>query len=374
MNKIIGVGVILWCLILAFVPEDLRRTQDCLAYILAFIIIGRVFYKKAHPVLGVAYAYYGISLAPFFIFPREFYRDFDIGTIAGFEALISQGFIALTVFSLVLFFTENLNNWAKVFRCLALINAVVICVKWSMGLYPCFLLSNPAWDAAFIGICLPLFLRHISRPSSVFWLVPFVMAAIVSDSSSGVLGFGVAAALYIWAKDSFSLRATVSLILVSLGTLAVGFALQKEILFNGTGRYHVWDLAMQYMFKEGNSVFGQGMGTFHIYGPSLQVQEAMRLGYKEGNIPGFTWLHNEWLQVLFETGLVGFGVGLAVFATAIYKARLSPAKFAALGTFGVLAIPQPLLRNHLTAFLGLFLIIWPLCTPKKSGGGISCQH
>lgn len=375
-NKSVFIIAAIWCGLLALVPEDLRRTQDCLMFVALFALVSAQLWKKIKPVVGIAYGYFTITASIALVFPREFFRGFDLETIAGFEALVSQGILTLTLTALIATFA-NLSRAGQFFRILAYVNALVLCSKWALGGVPHFLLSNPAWDATFVAIMLPFFFeRTYSGAKTLLYfipLIPLILACFITDSSSGIAGFGIALGTYLWAKDKFSLRATVSLVLIGLGVTALGVALQGEALLVGSGRFHIWELAVEFIQTEGKR-FGQGIGTFHVYGPTLQLAELMRQGLKDVEIPGFMWMHNEWLQVLFEAGYLGLGMAAAVFTTAIYEARKAPAKFAALMTFGALAFTQPLLRNHLTAVLGAYLLVMAFRPAEESRGEPTCHH
>lgn len=65
------------------------------------------------------------------------------------------------------------------------------------------------------------------------------------------------------------------------------------------GRFEIWGRMLGYWFKEA-PLLGSGPGSFLLFGPQIQHAQNFMTG------SWFVFMHNDWLQILFELGAVGF--------------------------------------------------------------------
>lgn len=86
-------------------------------------------------------------------------------------------------------------------------------------------------------------------------------------------------------------------------------------LFNDSARIVCWIWSMEWWWDNANIWLGTGFGTYLIIGPSIQIMTNNHVGN------WYTFMHNDYLQVLFETGIIGLVILLSFIATLLYKAR-----------------------------------------------------
>jgi hypothetical protein len=132
-----------------------------------------------------------------------------------------------------------------------------------------------------------------------------------------------------------------------------GFFVLGSKFLGDSGRYHVWKMALSFWeFNASRSwligVLGFGPGTYGFFGPAVQSAT--------GGSTIFPWLHNEYLQVLFENGIVGLSLVLILLSTALYKTRKNPCLFAQISTFAFVSITQFTGRVFFTELLGVCLL------------------
>lgn len=95
----------------------------------------------------------------------------------------------------------------------------------------------------------------------------------------------------------------------------------KPNLLADHDRYHIWKLALQDWWQNANIFFGYGHGTYKYLGPQIQFN-ASYFGPSGKDV--YLWLHNDWLQILFEGGIVGFVLTVILFfamAIRFYKRK-----------------------------------------------------
>lgn len=113
---------------------------------------------------------------------------------------------------------------------------------------------------------------------------------LLSDASTGYAVFAVVL------LSEFRARwKTVTLALLSAALVA---ALLKPHLLSDSERFLNWKLYIAYWW-ENSKLLGFGPGSFGPIGPYLQVING------EKN-QALLWAHNEYIQVLFEFGIIGF--------------------------------------------------------------------
>ena len=100
-------------------------------------------------------------------------------------------------------------------------------------------------------------------------------------------------------------------------------------------------------------LMGSGNGTFWFLGPIIQQQ--MGIPKDQGF---WTWLHNDWLQLLFEEGWTGLVLGLNMFGFALYRSwkDKKDAVFSAMVTYGFLSFGMYPTNLAFTALFGMILV------------------
>lgn len=411
---------IIWALVIRFSPFNSFHIQNVMGLSLCAIFLSVLFWRKFHPLIAIGYLYFSLSCIIKAGLPLTFWDHFELSEVVGFESLVAQAGLYLTLITLIFYFSkDHLEIIKRILLTFAFVDIFIMGIRYSICLYSgtCydsgayFLLNNPALDIAFLSCVLPLLLNfkiesHESRYvlyAGVFTVMGIILLGFLTKTSSGIAGVGCALGAYFWAKGNFKKK----YLLITLGLIAgasvAGYLMQGDLLLNTSGRGRVWQIAMEFWNLKVNKLFGAGIGTFQMYGQGLQINDSIKqclisnnlLGIDLGTdafnkamqaseplracldkttISGFVWLHNDWLQVLFEGGIIGLVISATVFAVAIYKARQFPAVFASLLTYGVLAFIQMPTKHFVYTCLGAYLITFSLCSPEKQASYSSRQE
>lgn len=307
-------------------------------------------FKKTNILFSAAYFYFSIIAIAKISAAQYFWPGLDLSDVVGLESIVAESYLYLTSF-VILFCIIDIKNLERVFLIFGLIDSLIILGKWVMGYGPYFLLNNPAIDAAYISALIPFSIKF-GAP----WI--FILACLVTKSSTSIMGLGVGIGSYWLAKNKFSVKSLIISLGIAFLCALLGLFMQGNVLLDSSGRYTIWEWAMKYWSIHSNYWIGMGSGTFQMFGPSIQIDHYLSLGVKEDMlIAGFIWLHNDWLQVLFETGIIGLLFVGAIFICAVFNLRRKPAEFASLLAFGAIAILQMPLRWPILCLLGMFLIV-----------------
>lgn len=228
-------------------------------------------------------------------------------------------------------------------------------------------------DTTFIALCIPLFFW--GRPkwkTKKFWrwllvLSPCVFAIALTPGSTAYLVlfgslFGYFLARKWWTASLGSVALVAFLAAVTKGASfwsdsgRLGpWRIFMEWFFLGapadwqtreTVLPENWKAIMEWRLEHSPLIFGTGTGTFQWIGPTIQnVQD---------NI--FIWMHNEYLQVLFEQGLVGLSLMLWLVGVCLWRVRREPILLAT--SFGLLAsmLTQFPLRYPVSQLFVLLLV------------------
>ena len=244
----------------------------------------------------------------------------------------------------------------------------IITKRLSGGLVYSFM-NNAAADGSMLAVMLPLVMM---RGESIRkWLGGWphlcasavVIAGILASGSSTALA-ALAVAIFagtacIWKRANLLAIGPLTLML-----LLAGLAFMKEDFFNDNGRFQIWRISLEYFFdpeKGVNQFFGTGSGSFFMLGPTIQLN----FGYSPKLV--FLFMHNDFLQILFEQGYIGLFLVLAVGVCALRKAFDRPWLFAALCTYGAILATQYPLRYLASAFIGALLLAEVYGCNQKGG-------
>lgn len=345
--------VSIWFLIVAQNLYTSFFTQSMMGIILLYTYLSYVIGKRTHWSYGAGVFYFTVLQIPQLIFTGKLNPSFNDQAILTFQAIIGQGLIYFTLVALFFTFFKNVKLLLNLLFIAASLNSHIIIMKYFFGQAPWFLFNNPAIDASFIACLIPFALRiHYSLA------LPMIMACLLTDSSSGIIGPIIALSAYYLNNKKILVALFASSTILSFGILSQGY----EKILNSSGRFQVWKLGMDHFFNNVNHWLGAGTGTWAVYGPTLQVQEAMRRGVV--HVDGFFWMHNDWLQILFENGILGLLITILIFIKTLHTHFNNPKIRAALITLATIAIIQMPLRHIVfTVFSGALLFY-----PKKKYG------
>jgi hypothetical protein len=199
----------------------------------------------------------------------------------------------------------------------------------------------------------------VLAPLAPLWLIPVLLLGIlVSASLTGVLAVSVGLLV------RFRMKAVPWL--AACGAIGAAVFALKGNGFGGLGaRWGVWGLTWRH-FSGWDWIWGYGPGRWKVLFPAWQIQENFA---PDGRWSVFAQLHNDWLLLLVEGGLVALACALlwvwahrAMFAGE-YGGSVAALAVGALGLF-----PFHLIRMGLPC-----LVILALATTDKERG-LSANH
>lgn len=200
--------------------------------------------------------------------------------------------------------------------------------------------------AAQVYVELKMRYRHFLLPIALFFL-SIAVPAILAYKHGGMTTWIVLAAQlggYFFSQGPILLpAAAVSVV----GSCGLGWLLAKDNLVNGHGRFDQWKIFFEWWKTMANHWVGTGGGTFEWIGPLVQLQYLSNTKPAKGMTPtldAFIWMHNDWFQVLFENGIVGFSLFFLLGISAFVYARRYPWLFGGLSAAAVAMISQFPLR------------------------------
>ncbi len=264
---------------------------------------------------------------------------------------------AFLLLALVLFFT--LMNETRERLMLSL--AYHTC-WWSSGvtLYQLFsghipyermgFVGNASMNGCLIAITLPLAIRYMARsfdPTRCTWITVVLTAAIVSILATETTAPLVVAAVVIVAF-CFAIK-EYTLLIASLLPLSIGWVLQgRAQLFSDSGRFEYWAQILRWWAQSHTWAFGVGTGTGQVIFPSQAITEHAQ--------KWVMFAHNDYLQALFENGLVGLGAALLMLFYLFVKTFERPWLFASIAGYAICAFFNFPSHVAVHAFFGVMLV------------------
>lgn len=226
------------------------------------------------------------------------------------------------------------------------------------------LVANPSISMAMMVCMLPICIDSFKRGWRFLLLAS--VAVFISESSiaMGLLAAYFGLWLFPWKmlRDGIPYKQLAYSVAVVFAVMASAhFAVGKE-LTNDSDRFKVWHQMMLHWNVPMNRLLGTGLGTYHVISIHLQAHDL-------GSTPTFWWntLHNDFLQMLFECGIVGFLLLLSSYGSALLKTlkeydyRIS----LSIVLFGLYMTLDPALHNPIPVLFGAWLFTYALRKPTN---------
>ncbi|MDO8734814.1 MAG: O-antigen ligase family protein, partial [Elusimicrobiota bacterium] len=182
--------------------------------------------------------------------------------------------------------------------------------------------GNPIFFAAFLVVTIPLAVFKLiqERESSykVLWffiLISFLVALYFTKTRASWIAFIVSLIVYIFLSlDSKAKKVILIFSLLSFGFL---FTLKtKNVWMRQQGHLVIWRDSLRMLFDK--PVLGVGLGSFHISFPDYASDELKKIWPQTQNIVNDA--HSEFVQILAELGVVGFGIFLWILFSVFHNA------------------------------------------------------
>lgn len=322
---------------------DIWRTHQLVGLIVLTVMLIFIVFHSFGFRFALALVYTLISAVMLFQNPNATWGELQTRIDA--TSAISFGTTLLMVFVLTASQLKTLYVMLENLFLIALINCVLVLIH-GYGIF-----NASSMDCTFIALMMPygwikrnaLFNRKqtLGVWTEFIFVYGLPVATIIKAQGSTpyfILFGALAAWTIVYKSKIFSVLLAVP--------LAIGFITQKEQFLDNNGRFEVWRLFMSWFWDNANVLLGTGTGSFQWLGPAIQGT----------NKNLFLFMHNEYLQAIFEQGIVGFVLFSMVAISMLLKARKSPWLFCSLVSVLISMLTQFPFRYFVSQFLILVLL------------------
>lgn len=214
------------------------------------------------------------------------------------------------------------------------------------------LLGNASMVSCTLAVLLPLVFENLRRNFingkltciiyGIFWIAIFCSG---SSLGIGLAALSTSGLMVIHAKTKiFAIIGIYGL------AGAIGYVLLGGSLFHSSSRDIIYELSMKWWDQNANVWVGLGPGTTTILLPYIQKINDWSESYL------YIYMHSDWLQILFEHGVLGLISALGLFFYLIHRSRHNPYLTLSIVTYGIFMICNFPMRLPLTALLGAVLV------------------
>lgn len=333
---------------------DIWRTHQYVGIVICCVAIPIAFQKKIGFSGAMLWAYMlltaaRVSFSPWAESPIQYRLD----------ASSSQALVLAAIMPIVAIECERLVAWSLVLMIPIFFVDAVSVIAQGYGIF-----CAGTMDTAALAIFIPEMLSIVARPKFPAWarhgagafIILAVFAIFHRGGAIGVLALGAGVAGFLVARGAWGRAVIIP------GVIAVAGALtQGKALLDDNARVGPWVHYFRWWDESRLQFSGTGLGTFEWIGPWIST----------GDGRSFIWMHNDWLQILFETGIVGFTLFM-VFAVQMFSSAWKrPRDFGALCAIAVAMLGQFPLHFFLTQFYALIIVRSILvsesgCVPKDA--------
>lgn len=204
-------------------------------------------------------------------------------------------------------------------------------------------------------ICLSLPFFNAKHKYGLLGLILCLFAIILSKSS---VQYGIIAAIAFGYIIHTNRKVNKTLAVASIPFL-VGLIIERNKLFDSAYRFDAYKIFMTSWWKNFPHWVGSGPGTFQVFAPLIQIKNNFMVDMRPGQNSFFwLWMHSDWLQVLFETGIIGLLLSLLLYSDVLYRLfkKKEPVLFSLACGIGASAIFDFPCRYFSMAFLTMYVI------------------
>src|SRR3989339_1767534 len=172
--------------------------------------------------------------------------------------------------------------------------------------------GNPIFFASFLVVSFPFIIYIITLSSNFlnrfFWFIislAFLISLFFTKSRAGWVGLGVSSLVLIFNLLKTKKQKIFFIIVFSI--ITAGFIYKtKNVWTRQQAHLLIWRDSLKMVSR--NPLLGVGLGTFHINFPNYASEELKKIWPQMQNIVNDA--HSEFVQILAETGIIGFGIFL----------------------------------------------------------------
>lgn len=314
------------------------------------------FVWKRSKIAALAFFWMGASAIYSFNFTPSRYLEFGKQIADLMQSINVRAYVALIacVIPMAVLNAYEMRSFKKTFYYLAMIDVFYTLAQWGFSHPMTGFFNNPSMNACFVAVLYPL-IAFQAEHTSVEWepilkkpagfiavlsqvLLPIIMI-LLSGSTIGVLTLGIVMATGFY-FDGFKRIA-----IFCFGVAALGLFFKGGDFLSDSGRFEKWTAAIGYLDRD--YLFGHGLGSYFLYGPHIQSMTGIG-----GAI--FVWLHNDVLQIIFETGIVGGILCVASWSMAFFSSKSSWVRASLMGMIPFAFFNMPS-RFFMSALFAAFL-------------------
>jgi len=357
---------------------DIFNLKWSILFAVTVISYGVYLSKKYHYLAGLLFSFISINTIYTFAWPNNLYSQFPITVQNSIKGTSGIAFISMfLVVILADFIAKKKINIFLIF--VALCNSIFIIYQTTQGLdywKRVGFFDNISLSGGLIALLIPMIL-NIKDKKIMFSLLPIPLVAIYCCQSSvaiGVLGLTLSAYAFMSIK-----RKWLALLLIPLA-IGIGAITDKD-LFNGSTRIQNYKIQTSAFLEDeicypqnnktvcwnnGNVFTGYTQGTFSFWAFIAQVRHSLYIDKgKNGELIQF--LHNDYLQMLFENGLIGLLLSLALASLLAFMAWGNALLFSTLiGFYGFMLFHYPI-HYPLQALVGAYIAARIMLSHKEKG-------
>ncbi len=371
-----NIGTILSVLMLSIVfwlPQNPMRwhNQELYAFIIVSLIISFLISKRFSWILGLNISWILCVGFYYFKMPKFYFGIFaDLAQVM-FPSVIADALLWLVCAVIIGLWLLADNKKLR--------NLLDSC-EWLFWIDICVMIGRRLWDKEFhryLGamdneamdgtLLLLLYILSCVRNSRPWFVhILFGIFIFLTDSTTAICGLGLIWITYFIMEYRIKLwLKIVGASGILCGIMGTGiYLLGNHEFWNSNGRTYIWKKTFDYWWKQGNHYFGLGPGSFALYGPGISLQNRQPNTIQTV----FIWMHNEYLQVLFELGIIGLVLFLLLHIQMLYmsyKTKLSWL-FISVITFSFIELTQMNYRHAPTSLIGVLILVLVLEKNERS--------
>lgn len=269
--------------------------------------------------------------------------------------------IICCLLSLIVFIKVPTSLTEPIKKAMALIFAITLIKTLSQvnasghynaGYYRAAFSGNSSMNGCLMACLLPYFLSVFARPWMKILAWGLTLVGILMTESSVPIGVFAAVTFVLIVKSRKSFFVSVALI----ASIAIISYFSIPDLLNSSGRFTAWGQIMEGWSKDYSHFFGSGLGTGFSLFKTIQAKH-----YIPGiEFEAYMWLHNDWLQLIFELGYIGFSAAFTFYLELVKRSWNNRALLSSLigfGAAGMLNYPMRLPIHAVTLLFTCWLIL-----------------
>lgn len=324
---------------------DLWRYHQLIGLIVMSIGFAAIIARRFGPAAGCLLAYLFINSALMFQNPTETWDKLQV--LIDSKAGIGFATLSILISSIAFLPSKTVQYVYKALIIFISFDALVVCFN-GWGAF-----NAGSLDTSMIAVAIIMLLFRPQQFKSLWTLVLSTVCLIALIWQKGSTAYFVLAgglSSYFLARANLSRNPYLLLSCIPIISLIFGLGVftTGDQFLNPWDRFVEWKRLFEWFWSNANLVVGTGMGSFEVIGPVVQQAAGVK--------KVFLFMHNDWLQILFEFGILGAILTLWVCADALWRARKEPWLFATLCAFGIAMIPQFPLRFSASQILIVLLL------------------